>query len=91
MRPQTHGVTIDKRWGERTESPFVILLPSGAEERQGQRVGVGARIVAGLHVPLGCISPGSPGKVSGGQRPARAVHRQAGRPEGETKMCHHVS
>lgn len=37
--PQTHGVIIYKRWGERTESPFVMLLPSGAEERKGSVLG----------------------------------------------------
>lgn len=43
MGPQTHGVVINKRWGERTESPFVTLLPGGAEERKGQRLAVGAK------------------------------------------------
>lgn len=77
MGPQTHGVNIDKRWGERTKSPFVTLLPSGAEW-QGQHVGVGAKAWLGS-VCLWAASPWSPGKVSGGRTETSQSSSQAGR------------
>lgn len=92
MGPQIHAVIIYKRWGERTESPFVTLLPSGAEEQKGQHAGVGAKAWPGCACLWAESLWGVQEKfLEGEQGLARAVHGQAGKPEGETKMCHHVS